>query len=182
MTTNPQITRRRLGPGRRRGQSLVELALILPILLFLIMGVLQVAALGMVWINMQGLVQDSARRMAISSQAPPLLTDCTNDPDPTHNRYPRPRWADGDDGIIYRNCTVSGLLIPANFQQWTWAPACNNGVDCAANGLRTSDQMLTLTARYDWSNVVFMPGGLQGWMGWIVPATVTVSASEVMQY
>jgi hypothetical protein len=29
---------------------------------------------------------------------------------------------------------------------------------------------------------VFMPGGLQGWMGWFVPGNMTVSASEVMQY
>src|SRR4051794_25591485 len=171
---------RRGRASRRRGQALVELALILPVLLFLVMGVLQLAALGMVWVNLQGLVQDSARWMAISSQAPspgaaPTCTAGTTN-------YPRPRWADGLDGINYRNCNVSGLLVPANFVSWTWTPACANGTDCAAAGLRTSDQMLTLTAVYNWSNVVFMPGGLQGWMGWVVPSTLTVSASEVMQY
>jgi hypothetical protein len=179
MATPRFIARRRAGP-RRHGQALVELALILPVLLFLVMGVLQIAALAMVWINLQGLVQDSARWMAISSQSPPpgAAPSCT----PGTTTYPRPRWADGDDGVNYRNCNVSGLLVPANFTSWAWSPACDSGVDCAANGLRTSDQMLTLTATYNWANVVFMPGGLQGWMGWVVPGNVTVSASEVMQY
>jgi hypothetical protein len=176
----PRLAARQRGEQRRRGQALVELALILPVLLFMVMGVLQVAALAMVWINLQGLTQDSVRWMAISSLSPspgaaPTCTAGTTN-------YPRPRWADGLDGINYRNCNVSGLLRSANFTSWTWSPACSNGTDCAASGLRTSDQMLTLTATYNWSNVVFMPGGLQGWMGWLVPATVTVSASEVMQY
>src|SRR4051794_6126746 len=175
------IGRRGRGP-RRRGQALVELALILPVLLFLVMGVLQVAALGMVWVNLQGLVQDTARWMAISSQAPspgaaPTCTAGTTN-------YPRPRWADGLDGVSYMNCNASGLLRGTNFSTFatlTWTPACSSGTDCAAAGLRTSDQMLTLTATYNWANVVFMPGGLQGWMGWVVPSNLTVRASEVMQ-
>ncbi|HLH27229.1 MAG TPA: TadE family protein [Chloroflexota bacterium] len=167
--------------SRDRGQALVELALILPILLFLTMGAIQVAALGMVWISLQGLTQDTARWMAISSQAPPPLSNCTDGT----SLWPRPRWADGNDGAYYMNCHASGLLRGTSFSSFatlTWSPACGNGTDCFAAGLRRADDMLTLTVTYNWSNVVFMPGGLSGWLGWIVPSTVTVSASEVMQY
>ena len=172
-----------VGRGRRarRGQAIVELAIILPLFLFLMMGILQVAALAMVWITLQGLTQDMTRWMAISSQGASYNADCS--PNTTQHVWPRPRWADGDDGLNYLKCNASSpLLVPANFSTPTWTPACANTADCVANGSRDTNEMLTSSVTYNWSNMVFMPGGLQGWLGWIVPSTVTVTAAEVMQY
>jgi hypothetical protein len=188
MAVYPLVRHARPDRQRRRGQALVELALLLPVFLFLTMGVLQVAALAMVWINLQGLTQDTARWMAVSSQGPSYNADCTTNT--TTHVYPRPRWADGDDGLNYVRCSgappVAGafrLLQPANFSTPVWTPTCANGVDCAAaTGGRRADGALTVSITYNWSNVVFMPGGLQGWLGWFVPATVTTTAAEVMQY
>jgi hypothetical protein len=177
-----RILRQHLARRRRRGQALVEMALMLPLLLFLMMGILQFAALTMVWINLQGVAQDTVRWMAISSQAPGYTAYPTCGTGTTP--YPRPRWADADSGVNYRDCTLAanGLLRRGSsfYPTWTWTPACVG--DCVASGARQSDQMLRLTASYDWSNVVFMPGGLRGWFGWVIPATVTVQAAEVMQY
>ncbi len=167
-------------PRRRRGQALVELALVLPIMLFLVMGILQIAALGIVWISLQNIAQDTARWMAVSSTAPAPgpAPACA----PTTTNYPRPRWANGNDGVNYRNCNKAPILLESNFTAWTWDPPCSVCTDCFAAGLRGPDQMLRLTATYNWSNVIFIPGGLSGWFGWLIPPTVTVTVAEVMQY
>lgn len=174
---------RRFAP-RTRAQAMVELALVLPMFLFLVMAALQLALVAVVWISLQGLTQNTTRWMAVSSIAPaPTSLSCA--PSGTNALYPRPRWADGNDGKLYRNCILPPLLRQSNFDdsKWIWSPACANGTDCFATGVRTTNQMLTLTATYDWSNVLIMPtlsgGGLLGW-NW--PTTMTVSAAEVMQY
>jgi hypothetical protein len=169
---------------RRRGQALVELAIMLPFLLFLMMGIIQVGALAMVWIALQGVAQDSARWMAVSSQARPPTAACNWTTQ--NSNYPRPRWADGDYAaysVNYRDCNLPPILIAGNFTNWQWTPACSgNGTDCVAQNLRRPDQMLTLTATYNWSNVIFIPTGLRGWFNWAIPPTVTVTVAEVMQY
>jgi hypothetical protein len=168
---------------RRRGQALVELAIMLPIFLFLMMGIIQVGALAMVWIALQGVAQDNARWLAVSSQARPPTAACNWTTQ--NSNYPRPRWADGDYtnySINYRNCTLPPILLANNFTAWTWNPACNPGADCVAQNIRHPDQMLRLTATYNWSNVIFIPSGLRGWFGWAIPPTVTVDVAEVMQY
>ncbi|HEY7060348.1 MAG TPA: TadE family protein [Chloroflexota bacterium] len=173
--------------SRGRGQALVEMALILPMFLFLMMGILQVAALAMVWISLQGITQDMARWMAVSSPnastgaLPAYNSDCSANT--TLHVYPRPRWADGDDGLNYLRCNASSpLLRGANFSAPTWSPACTNGTDCAAAGLRRADGTLSVTMTYNWSNMIFIPSGLRGWFNWVLPANATATAAEVMQY
>ncbi|MBX5491301.1 MAG: pilus assembly protein [Chloroflexi bacterium] len=167
------------------GQSLVEFALIVPTLLFLVMGALQIALLCLVTMSLQGLAQDTARWYAISSRA--------DSPGPAPNcaslagtsRWPRARWADGRDSETrnYRDCNLPPILDRSRFTRWEWRPACADGQDCYASGVRTANQKLTLTVEYDWRNVAIMPGlsavltALYG----EVPR-VTVVASEVMQY
>ncbi len=182
----------RWSAGRRRGQALVELALMLPVFLFLMMGVIQLAALAMVWISLQGLTQDTARWMAVSSQAAPYTSTTPCATDNTRINYPRPRWANGPSpggptdfetySRNYMDCNLPPILRSANFVSRTWSPACTGTTDCYTSGIRSANTPLTLTVVYDWSNVVFMPGGLRGWLGWVIPANVTVSATEVMQY
>jgi hypothetical protein len=152
----------------RRGQALVEFALVAPLMVFLVMAALQVAMVSMIHITLQGLAQDTARYMAISSAASP--------------NYPRPRWADGDDGISYCNTSMPSLLQAARFTQWEWTPACAAGVDCISTGVRRADNMLRLTITYDWSHLMIMPVGIGGMFGWSFPTTTTVNAAEVMQY
>jgi Flp pilus assembly protein TadG len=152
----------------RRAQAIVEFALITPVMVLLIMAALQVGLICMVWINLQGIAQDSARYMAVSSTAAPT--------------YPRPRWADGDDGVTYRNSNLPTGMTAARFSSWQWNPACGSGVDCVAAGVRHADQMLVLTATYDWSNLMIMPVGIGTKYGWSFPTTITVTAAEVMQY
>ncbi len=174
--------RARRGVPRRVGaQSMVEFALVLPAMMLLTMGALQMALICIVWIGLQGLTQDTARWMAVSSQAGPPDSSCNAT---TSTVWPRPRWSIGDDGTAYRNCNLPPLLTSANFTTWSWSPACSNGTDCWANGSRRSDQMLTLTATYNWSNVIVLPllngGGITA--PWTPSTTVTVTAAEVMQY
>jgi hypothetical protein len=160
---------------------MVEFALVLPVFIFLIMGALQMALLCLVWIGLQGVVQDTARWMSISSQAPtPISGNCN--PTGTNPLYPRPRWANGNDGVTYRDCNLPPPLVAANFTAWNWTPACTSGSDCLASGVRRVDSSLTLTATYNWSNIIVLPmlGGTVG--GWTIPTTVTVTATEVMQY
>lgn len=170
-----------------RGQSLVEFALLLPTLLFLVMGALQIGLLCLVTMSLQGIAQDTARWYAMSSRAYPndsrVQVDCAGLANTS--RWPRARWADGRDSetIVYRNCNLPPILRPENFTRWEWTPACGNGQDCYAAGTRTANQKLTLTAEYDWSNVAIMPGlsavfsALYG-----QNPRITVVASEVMQY
>ncbi len=54
---------------RASAQALVEMALILPIFLFMVIGALQAALVAMVWIGLQGVAQDTTRWMAVSSSA-----------------------------------------------------------------------------------------------------------------
>ena len=124
---------------RTRAQALVELALILPMFLFLVMAALQLALVAVVWVSLQGIVQDTARWMAVSSTAAlPTVGNCN--PSGTNPNYPRPRWADGNDGKVYRNCILPPLLLSTNFvdANWVWTPACANGADCYGTGVRTS--------------------------------------------
>jgi hypothetical protein len=161
----PFVRRRK---PRTRGQAMVEFALVAPIMVLLIMGALQVALISMVWISLQGLAQDSARWMAISS--------------PSDATYPRPRWADGQDGVAYRNASLPPAMTAARFTAWSWNPPCASGVDCITSGARRSDQMLVLTATYNWDNLMIMPIGIGTMFGWSFPTTITVKGAEVMQY
>jgi len=175
--------RSRLGQTASPAQAMVELALLLPALLLLVMGALQIALLCIVWVGLQSLVQDTARWMAVSSPvAVPTTGNCA--PTGTNPNYPRPRWATGDDGTAYRNCTLPPLVLAANFTSWNWTPACATGVDCYGTGVRAANEMLTLTATYNWSNVAIVPGitGSGITAAWQIPTTVTVTAAEVMQY
>jgi hypothetical protein len=181
MTDRSTAIRRMLVDGRVHAQSMVEFALLLPAVVLLIMGALQIALISMVWINLYGLAQDTTRWMAVSSQAGPPDGSCN----PTASTiWPRPRWSIGDDGIAYRNCNLPPLLTAANFSAPVWSPACANTVDCWANGSRSSDGRLDLTLTYNWSNVLILPvingGGITS--SWTLPTTVTVTAHEVMQY
>jgi hypothetical protein len=178
MWTRLQARRHELKQPARSAQSMVEFALVLPVFLFMVMGAIQIAMLCMVWISLQALAQDTVRWMTISSQAPPPTAACAAGT----STWPRPRWADGNDGVNYRNCNLNPLLVSGNFTAWTWNPPCANGADCFASGVRGADDMLTLTATYNWSNVMIMPVGLASYFGWTLPTTVTVTAAAVMQY
>jgi hypothetical protein len=174
-------------PRRAEGQSLVEFALLLPTLLFLVLGALQIGLLCLVTMSLQKVAQDTARWYSMSSQAYPVDSRVqVNCPGLAQtSAWPRARWADGRDSQsrIYRDCNLPPILRPENFTQWQWSPACADGQDCYAAGLRTANQKLTLTAEYDWSNVAIMPGlsavfaALYG-----QNPRITVVASEVMQY
>jgi len=174
--------RRREGARRTRAQAMVELALILPIFLFMVMGALQLSLIAIVWIGLQGITQDTARWMASSSPAPlPTVGNCS--PSGSNANWPRPRWANGNDGTGYRDCYLPPLVQSANFTAWTWNPSCASGADCWGAGTRRADGMLRLTATYDWSNVLILPvinGG--GTVGYAFPTTFTVTAAGVMQY
>jgi Flp pilus assembly protein TadG len=166
----------------QHGQAFVEFALIFPVFVLLVMGALQIALLCMVTVSLQGLAQDTARWMAISSQADRPAADCTLTTNSSN--WPRPRWANGDDGSNYVKCTAPPILRAANFSTPVWSPACGNGSDCFATGARAANQMLTVTLTYNWSNVIIMPfitgGGIVS--AWQLPTTITATASEVMQY
>lgn len=171
--------------GRQQAQAMVEMAFVLPVMIFLVMGALQFAYLSMIYVSVLGLMQDTARWMAISSTAAmPVSGNCF--PTGTNTLYPRPHWANGDQGTVYRDCKLGtgGLLSSANFTSWSWSPACSTGSDCLALGTRRPDQKLTLTATYNYSSALFMPlitgGGLTN--AWQFPTSFTLSAAEVMQY
>ena len=168
--------------NRSRAQALVETAFILPVFLFMIMCALQLALFCMVWVSLQGLAQDTARWMSISSQAPTPNADCSM-PSGANPLWPRPRWANGTDGWNYIKCSLPPLIKDTNLSAPVWSPACGSGVDCFASGARAADGKLRLTLTYDWSNVVVIPIGLASLFGGTpFKPTVTVTAAAVMQY
>ena len=181
MTDRCTAIRRTLPAGRVHAQSMVEFALLLPAVALLIMGSLQIALISMVWINLYGVTQDTTRWMAVSSQAGPPDGSCNATASAI---WPRPRWATGDDGVAYRNCNLPPLLASANFSTPVWSPACAANVDCWANGSRRTNDPLSLTLTYNWSNVLIFPvingGGITS--AWTLPTTISATATEVMQY
>ncbi len=169
--------------GRGPGQAMVEFALILPVFILMVMGVLQIALLCMVWFSLQGLAEDTVRWMSISSPSNLPAANCALT---VASNWPRPHWADGlDGGANYMKCTARGTMLdPNRIQSAVWNPACAPGADCYAAADRAVDGRLTLTLTYDWSNVLIMPiisgGGILAPLSF--PTTVTVTAAAVMQY
>lgn len=117
--------------GRARGTSVVEFALILPFLLFFILGCLQFAVLFETYLSVMNAARDAGRWLAVHPH--------TIDSDTTAQLAAR----------LPSNLSPSRLTL-------TYSPACT----ALTNGRCTNrpvDSQLSIAFSYDASNVVFLP-------------------------
>jgi Flp pilus assembly protein TadG len=145
---------KRLGARRSRGQSLVELALVMPVLLFFGLGCVQFALLFRTYDDMVQVTRDAARWVAV-----------------------HPQVADGGTGVNDGTTlgTVRGRLpsgISTSRLTMSINPACaaTSGGVCTG---RTTGASIAVTSSYNITDVLFLPTTL-GWGSWSIsiPATL----------
>jgi Flp pilus assembly protein TadG len=149
-------------PRRTRGQSLVELALVLPVLLFFGLACVQFALIFRTYDDLLQVTRDAGRWVSV-----------------------HPQVADGNTGVSDGTTigTVRGRL-PASIKtsrlQMAIVPACAapSGGVCAG---RTTGATIAVTSTYDFTDVLFLPTTF-GWGSWSIrlPST-SLSYTITMQ-
>lgn len=133
----PRCIRRSHGPRRSRGQSLVELALLLPILALLLIGALD---LGRVFFATVQLT-NSVREGASFGQTSPSAVNSTNTPDPDNILFKVQDESDLviDDANVIVRCYQGPDITSSTLR--------GNGTCSAASGIQSGD-IIEVTARY----------------------------------
>lgn len=146
---------RRLARGKRRGQSLVEMAVFLPLIAFFGLAVVQFAVVFMAYLNVINTTRDAARWIAVH----PNVIDSTN------------------------ITTVKGRL-PAGLSSAALtlavSPTCTSLTSGRCSG-RTGGTELTVTSTYNITSHLFLPTSF-GYGSMVVTMPTTLpSYSIVMQ-
>ncbi len=124
-----------------RGQSLLELAIFLPLLLVFGLACLQFAVIMFAYVNLVSATRDAARWTTV-----------------------HPNTTDGDVQTMVRNRRPAGLV--ANGLTFTFQPACASLSAGFCTG-RSRDTMLVTNGRYVITPHLFLPTSF-GWGSWVV--------------
>jgi Flp pilus assembly protein TadG len=134
--------------GRRtRGQSLVELALLLPLLLFFGLACIQFALIFRAYDDMVNVTRDAARWVSVHAQNTDTTTRAAID-----TRLP--------SGITSARLTM------------TFSPACATLSSGLCTG-RTTGTQISVASTYDITDVLFLPSTL-GWGTWTIRIPTTL--------
>jgi len=140
--------RRRRRLDRAEGQSLVELALVLPLLLFFGLACIQFALIFTVYINVINVTRDAARWVAVHPQV--LDGDKNTSGTTIYTVFQR----------LPPGLTASRLTIAIS-------PTCTaiSAGKCSTSAARNAGDNITVTSTYDLTDVLFLPATI-GWGSW----------------
>lgn len=142
---------RRTG-DRSRGQSMVELALMMPVILMFGLACIQTAIVFKAYIDVQNVTRDATRWVSVH----PHVTDSST------------------------LATINGRL-PAGIDSarltMTIAPACASlsGGKCTA---RTTGSQISVTSTYNITDILFLPSTL-GWGSWAIRIPTTLPTYSI---
>ena len=129
---------------RTRGQALVAMALLMPVLLFFGLACIQFAIIFKTYIDVQNVTRDAARWVSVH----PQVLDSTNDAT-IRARLP--------SGIKTARLTTA------------YSPQCTtvSGGKCTAAATRNTGDPISVTSTYNITDILFLPSTL-GWGSWAI--------------
>jgi hypothetical protein len=140
------------GGGRQRGQSVLELAIFLPLILVFSLVCIQFAVLFIAYVNVLNVTRDAARWVAVHPHVIDSSTVTT-----VKSRLP--------SGITGANLTIA------------FSPACSALSSGKCTG-RDPGVQISATSTYTITSHLFLPTTL-GWGSWTIPIPQTLPAYTI---